>query len=79
MQVIRQDRRGDHLERTRGVCLTKRHPQQVDVIHQQAPITFQQIDREEVGATRHPCASIAGHAPKVRESARGSRQRYTRV
>jgi hypothetical protein len=35
------------------------------VLDQQQAVPFQQVDREEIGATRHPDAAIVGHAASM--------------
>ena len=65
MQMIGEYDIGLHGERPRLFGLGKRVAQRVDVVGQQGAPAFQQVDREEVGAPRHPDASVVGHGRSI--------------
>lgn len=81
MQVIRQHDDGPHTERShrprRAECIA----QQIDALDEQAAATLQQVDGEEIGATRHPDATVIRHAGSVPEASHDHRRRrpYARV
>ena len=52
-------------ERPRGVRNAERRPQIVDAIDQQGAPPFQQVHCEEIGAARHPHATVTGHAANI--------------
>ena len=65
MQMVGQDRPGEQGERSGGMGHLERFAQGVEVVDEQRAPAFQQIDGEEVGAARHPDASIVGHTRNI--------------
>jgi len=73
MQVIGQHHDGQHMERSRRPRRAECVAQQIDVLDEQGAATLQQVNGEEIGAARHPDATVIRHAGSVPEHSRDHR------
>ena len=64
-EVIREDRDRNDFERSCRMRGTEGCPQVDDVLDKQPPTPLQEIDREEIRATRHLRAEVIRHTGKL--------------